>query len=255
VAEHLRAGGVRLMLATNGMRLESHAADVGRLFDEVYVSLDGATPSTHDGVRGVDALRRISAGVAAVSRVAPKLRLVARSTLHARNLHEVEMIVEAARLLGFHGVSFLPLDAASLAFGGDPGARRGLVPTPEQVDAFEEAVSRMESRGVLDDGFVLESASKLRRLARHLRASGGHADYERPECDAPWWSSVVEADGSVRPCFFHEAVGDARQGLASVRSSEKYRRALGMIRGPNTTCERCVCPKRRRVDLLARVRA
>ncbi len=56
VAERLRSEGVRLMLATNGMLLERYAAEVGRLFDEVYVSLDGASTATHDVARGVPAL-------------------------------------------------------------------------------------------------------------------------------------------------------------------------------------------------------
>jgi MoaA/NifB/PqqE/SkfB family radical SAM enzyme len=251
LAARLRAGGARTLLATNGMRLAAHADDVARLFDEVYVSLDGAGPSTHDRLRGAPAFARVAAGLAALRSRSPRPRLIARSALHGGNLGELAAIVAAARGLGCDHVSFLPLDASTLAFGGDPDARRGLLPSEGQVAAFEAEVARLEARGLLDGGFVLEPAAKLRRLARHLDASAGRLPFARPACDAPWWSLVVEADGRVRPCFFHEAVGDARRGLRRVRESAGYREALGTIRAANATCERCVCPKKRGAGPLA----
>jgi MoaA/NifB/PqqE/SkfB family radical SAM enzyme len=255
VAERLRQGGARLMLATNGMLLESVAPRVAALFHEVYVSLDGASAVTHDGLRGVPAFDRVLRGVAALRKQTPEVLIVARSTLHARNIQELEAMIATTRSAGFHHVSFLPLDASSPAFGGEPEARHPLVPSAAQVDAFEAAVGRLEAAGLLADGFVSESADKLRRLGRHLRASGGSVPFERPECDAPWWSSVVEADGAVRPCFFHAEVGDVRQGLVALRASEGYRVALEAVQAPNQACERCVCPKRRHVGLLERLLA
>jgi MoaA/NifB/PqqE/SkfB family radical SAM enzyme len=252
LAERLRQGGVRSMLATNGMLLSLHAARVGSLFDEVYVSLDGASAASHDGLRGVPAFERVASGVAALKSASPRVRVVARSTLHARNVHELEAIVEAARRMGFDNASFLALDASSGAFGGEPAARRCLVPSAAQVTSLEAAIGRLERASLLG-GFVLESAAKLRALARHLRASGGAGRFERPRCDAPWWSSVVEPDGAMRPCFFHAQVGDAREGLRSLRSSRRYRGALAGIRAENPTCRRCVCPKSRGISLRERL--
>ena len=255
IAERLRAGGARLMLATNGMRLDRFAGPVARFFDEVYVSLDGGGPTTHDRLRGVPAFARLQAGLATLRQHSPRPKLVARSALHAGNVDEVEGIVAAAASLGFDHVSFLPLDASSAAFGGRPAARAALVPTPLQLDRFREAIRHLEAAGTLRGGFVLESAEKLVRIAEHLQASAGDRPFVRPECDAPLWSSVVEADGRVRPCFFHDPVGDARGGLGRVRASAEYGSALDHIRGPNATCERCCCPKRRASGLLQRLTA
>jgi MoaA/NifB/PqqE/SkfB family radical SAM enzyme len=249
VAERLRAGGARLMLATNGMLLARHAADVARLFHEVYLSLDGPSPAVHDAQRGVPAWDRVAAGIAALRARAPRPRLIARSVVHAGTIDAFVETIEAARALGLDHVSFLPIDAASDAFGSLPPARAALVPAVEQVARFEDAVRRLDAEGALADGFVSEGRDKLLRLARHLRASAGGAAFLRPPCDAPWWSSVVEADGSVRPCFFQPAVGDARAGIGTVRRGPAYRDALRQIRRPNETCARCVCPKRRGVFL------
>jgi Fe-coproporphyrin III synthase len=240
LAERLGAGGARLMLATNGMLLERYAADVARLFGEVYVSLDGPSAAVHDAQRGVPAWDRVAAGVRALSGLPARPRVVARSVLHAGTIDALAETIAAARSLGVDQVSFLPLDAASDAFGAQPSARAALVPTDAQVARFEAAVRASDV-----DGFVAERPEKLLAFARHLRASAGARPFERPACDAPWWSSVVEADGALRPCFFQPAVGDARDGLGAVRRGAAYRGALRAIRRPNEACARCVCPKRR----------
>jgi MoaA/NifB/PqqE/SkfB family radical SAM enzyme len=252
IAERLAAGGARLTLATNGMLLARHAAEVARRFAEVYVSLDGARPASHDRLRGARAFERLAGGIAALRRVSPRPTLVARCALHAGNLDELEAIVASARSLGFDHASFLALDARSAAFGGDPVARQALLPPAERVARFEADLARMEAGGALADGFVLEDAAKLRRLARHLDASAGRRAHQRPSCDAPWWSLVVDADGGVRPCFFHQPIGEAREGLTQLRASERYRGTLAAIRAANPTCESCVCPKRGGVGFMAR---
>ena len=255
VSERLRRGGARLMLATNGMLLGPYASPVARLFDEVYVSLDGGEPTTHDRLRGASAYARLRAGLEALRGLSARPRLVARSVLHAGNLDEIDEVISGARSLGFDHVSFLALDASSDAFGGHPGSRASLVPEASQLRRFAAAISRLEAAGVLGTGFVLEPADKLRRIAAHLRAGAGEQAFVRPECDAPRWSVVVEADGRMRPCFFHAPLGDAREGLRALRESSAYRKALAHIDGPNPTCERCVCPKRRYSGLLQRLTA
>jgi MoaA/NifB/PqqE/SkfB family radical SAM enzyme len=255
IAKRLKEAKVKRTLATNGMRLAVHAREVAAFFDEVYVSLDGASPTSHDLARGTrSAFARLSAGIEAVRAQAPRPRLVARSVLHAKNLTDFEAFPEAARRLGFDRISFLALDASSPAFGAHPESRRGLVPSDRAVDGFEAAIDRLEARGELGD-FVLESADRLRVVARRLRASGGGAAGPRPDCDVATWSSVVETDGRVRPCFFHAPAGDVRHGLMAVRRSRAYSEGLLRITGPNETCARCVCPKRRAASLWQRLTA
>lgn len=238
IAERLHTGGARLMLATNGMLLARYADEVARLFDDVYVSLDGPNAAVHDVQRGVSAFSRVAHGIAALRAAAPSLPVTARSVLHAGSIDSFAETIESARDLGCDHVSFLPLDATSDAFGGRD--RTALVPSAEQVARFERAVEAMGP-----SAFVSEPPAKLLRFARHLRASGGAGRFERPECDAPWWSSVVEADGALRPCFFQPAIGDVREGLSRLRSGDRYRLALRAVQGANAACERCVCPKRR----------
>jgi radical SAM protein with 4Fe4S-binding SPASM domain len=54
---------------------------------------------------------------------------------------------------------------------------------------------------------------------------------------------VVEADGTVRPCFFHEALGNIRnQPLDEILNSSKsirFRKELDINK--DSTCIKCVC--------------
>jgi radical SAM protein with 4Fe4S-binding SPASM domain len=63
------------------------------------------------------------------------------------------------------------------------------------------------------------------------------------KCNAPWVSTVIEADGSVRPCFFHDVIGNIRDSsLADIVNSDKvisFRKTLDM--STNNTCVKCVC--------------
>ena len=63
------------------------------------------------------------------------------------------------------------------------------------------------------------------------------------KCNAPWVSAVIEADGSVRPCFFHPVSGDIRENsLTEIINSEEsisFRKSLDVQN--NEICEKCVC--------------
>jgi len=55
-------------------------------------------------------------------------------------------------------------------------------------------------------------------------------------------SVVVEANGDVRPCFFHDAVGNIRQTPLETIVGENLRRFRDRLDvGANPVCVRCVC--------------
>src|ERR1700680_1834035 len=84
---------------------------------------------------------------------------------------------------------------------------------PAEIAEFESLVEQTieEHRGDFESGFVTDSPDKLRRLPQYYAALAGRAPFPPVACNAPWMSVVIEADGAVRPCFFHEAVGNIRR--------------------------------------------
>lgn len=238
-----------ITLLTNGMLLERHAGEVARWCDETVVSLDGP-PEIHDQTRGVTgAFDRLSAGVAALKSAAPRHRVTARCTVQRRNFRQMAETVDAAWNMGLDGISFLAADVSSAAFNR---------PEPwDKAQTSDIALNRQEAAefaGVLEEfiaaheveyaaGFIAEEPAKLRRLARYYLALNGEGRFPPVSCNAPWVSAVVEADGSVRPCFFHGVLGNVRERpLEAILNSPEavaFRRNLDVRR--NSTCQRCVC--------------
>jgi radical SAM protein with 4Fe4S-binding SPASM domain len=55
-------------------------------------------------------------------------------------------------------------------------------------------------------------------------------------------SVVIEADGTVRPCFFHRAIGSIRrESLSEIVQQHLPEFRTEWSGGANATCERCVC--------------
>jgi len=114
----------------------------------------------------------------------------------------------------------------------------------DEIDDFEATIERTIAVYARDfeSGFVAESPDKLRRLPRYYAALGGDEPFPRVSCNAPWVSVVLEANGSVRPCFFHEPIGNVRDLPFAAIVTENLRLfRQGFDVGANPVCVRCVC--------------
>jgi Fe-coproporphyrin III synthase len=245
-ARLFRARGLPLHLLTSGILLERFADRVARLFARVCVSLDAPDEALYERIRGVAALATVERGIARLRQAAPDMPLTARATLHRENFRQLPALIDHARRIGLDGISFLAADVSSASAFGRRGAGDIHPIALDRQDAaeFEGVIERtiQTHRRDFANGFVAESPDKLRRLARHYAAVNGDAPFPRVACNAPWVSVVIEADGSVRPCFFHEVIGNVRKApLETIvtRHLPAFRRSLQI--GANPVCERCVC--------------
>ena len=231
--------GLSVQIATNGLGLARASHWLAGTTHEIYVSLDGPEP-IHDELRGAGMFGRLAAGVRFLAAMPVRPRLVARSVISRRNAGALEDTVAAARLLGFDAISFLPVDTTSDAFGGDPAARSFHALAGPEIEALGQGIGRLARAGALG-AYVVEDERKLLEMAR-LPEAANAARARR--CNAPEWSSVVEADGSIRPCFFQPPIPAAASAtLREVRESAEYRDSLRILGSANPICASCVCPK------------
>src|SRR5262245_60960942 len=244
-ATMFRARGLTLHLLTSGILLERFADKVARHFARVCISLDASTEALYEEVRGVAALGTVRRGVERLRAMAPRLPLTARATLHRANFREMPRLIDCAHAMGLDGISFLPADVSSHAFGRTrPPDPAPLALNPDEVSAFAEIVERTVAayQDEFASGFVAESPEKLRRLPQYYAALGRSAAFPPVRCNAPWVSVVIEADGDVRPCFFHGAIGSVRRTpLATIvmRDLRAFRASFDV--GGDPLCRRCVC--------------
>lgn len=265
LCELLAAVDVQVSLLSTGLLLERHASEIARWCDEVIVSLDGPR-EIHDRIRRIPgAYDRLAAGVASLHAADPGLPISGRCVLQRINFRALAGTIRAARAIGLDRISFLAADTSSTAFNRPDGwdesrvsevaLNRAEVAEAEQVVEAVTGACSVE----LGSGFVTESPERLRSLVRYFVALSGDADFPANRCNAPWVSAVVEADGTVRPCFFHRAYGSLHQApLDEVLNSDGavgFRRGLDVASDP--ICRRCVCtlwldPKRPNLPRSAR---
>ncbi len=245
----LKEEDVHISLHTTGLLLKKHADKIIEWVDDVIVSLDGDEPG-HDHIRNITgAYSKLAEGVQWIKSLQPYYRITARTVIHKLNFRSWPAIVRTAKATGLDQISFLPADTSSQAFNRE-------VPWAEERQA-EVAISRdelPELKKVLEEliiefnsdfssRFIAESPGKLMNIYHYYKAMQGEGDFPYKKCNAPWVSAVIEADGNVRPCFFHDAIGDLRtQSLIEILNGKKgmdFRRQLDME--TNEICKRCVC--------------
>jgi MoaA/NifB/PqqE/SkfB family radical SAM enzyme len=244
-ARLFRANGLRLHLLTSGVLLEKCAPEVAAEFSRVIVSLDASTDGLYHDIRGVSALNLVEKGVARLRRIAPAIPVTARATLHRMNFRELPRLIGHAKAMALDGISFLPADVSSSAFGRNgPRPASGLLLDAGEIVECAALVERTIAERPCDfeSGFIAESPAKLRRIPQYYDALAHGRRFAPAGCNAPWVSAVVEANGAVRPCFFHEPIGSIREAplpTLVARELRRFRQTLDIATNP--ICGKCVC--------------
>ncbi len=240
---------IKITLLSTGLLLKRYAAETVEFCDEVTVSLDGSR-AVHDAIRRVPrAFDRLAEGVAALKTRDSGFRVTARCVVQRANYIDLPNVIDAAHEIGLDQLSFLAADVTTEAFNRPApwdAKRAGEVALSlDEVNDFERLVEDVIDRyaGDFASGFIAESPAKLRRLPRYFAALHGQGDFPETRCNAPWVSTVIEADGTVRPCFFHGPLGNIHEqsleAILNAEAAQAFRRALDVRR--DAVCRRCVC--------------
>jgi MoaA/NifB/PqqE/SkfB family radical SAM enzyme len=283
IARRFRAEGAYVSLLTNGLLIRKQAEEVLASVDELIVSLDGGTAATYEAIRGVDAFDLIMDGIRAVRAGGlPVSTRTTVQRANFREISQIIEAAKAADVnrVSFLTVDVSNQFAFGPRFAADPslalmssvtsnqavsapplykvgrgqGEEDSLVGdevsssalTPDDVIELAHILDDVERRFADDfaSGLMSESPEKLRRMVAYFNAINGDGDFPRPRCNAPHLSTVIEVDGSLRPCYFLPAYGklnggklaDAINTPAAQAMREAYRT------GKRPECERCVCP-------------
>ena len=247
-----KSHGMTGTLTTNGTRLGEELVrllvEIG--WDEVHVSVDGATAATHDALRGrsgafrraVSAACRLRRARDAAGVAVPRISL--HTVITARNVDELPAIVRLAAALGADGVEFDSLVAYR----------------PEQLalalDAQGEARLRTRAREGLDEAARLGVRTTLARFMepeRARRGAGVPAASARPgllgraPCLKPWHHLVVDSAGRISACCVLSGQGERLReaALDPVREAWETSGWLGELRAamcagaPPARCAEC----------------
>ncbi|UCG25061.1 MAG: radical SAM protein [Chloroflexota bacterium] len=246
----LRENGIqKITILSTGLLLKKYARQVVDSLDEVIVSLDGSEP-VHDAIRRVPrAYERLFEGVQAVKALDPDFAISGRCVIQRLNFADWPNIVDAARHIGLEQISFLAADVSTDAFNRpdlwDDERIEQVNLLPEQLPHMKRVLETLirDYAADFENGFIAESPAKLRHIHQYYAALHQQGPFPAVECNAPWVSAVVEADGTVRPCYFHRPMGNIRQAaLSELINHPKeiaFRQSLDMDK--NELCRKCVC--------------
>ncbi len=245
----LQQRDIKITLLSTGLTLKKHAATLIKYVNDIIISLDG-DEATHNAIRNIpDAFQKTAEGVQAIKQLDSAFRITARTVIHRLNFQKWPAIIEAAKSMGLDQVSFLPADVSSHAFNREvlwsDQRQHEILPDETELAALTAILEELLVNNLFDfeSGFIAESPEKLRKIPAYYAAFYGQNPFPYKKCNAPWVSTVVEADGTVRPCFFHAPMGNIREhSLEEILNSDesiRFRKELDMEK--DSTCIKCVC--------------
>src|SRR3954470_5882876 len=249
LCEILKSRDIKITLLSTGLSLAREAARLVKSVDDVIVSIDGPA-DLHDSIRNIPgAFNKMREGIAAIRELDSSFQISGRSVIHRLNYECWMEIVEAAKEINLDSISFLPADVTSHAFNREVlwsnNRQHEILPEESELPVLYEVVERLveEYKGEFESRFILESPEKIWTIYSYYAAFYGRNGFPFKKCNAPWVSAVIEADGTVRPCFFHKPMGNIRDnGLEEILNSKEaiaFRKSLDIHSNP--TCVKCVC--------------
>ncbi len=245
----LKQHDIKISLLSTGLTIRKHSANLVKWVDEIIISLDG-DEALHDSIRNISgAFFKLRDGIESVRALNPDFKITGRCVIHRLNFRHWADIIRTAREIHLNSISFLPADVSSMAFN-----RETAWSADRQQEILLTESELPEMKIILDDIlvrfaedfknlFISESPQKLQKIFYYYSAYYGLNEFPYKKCNAPWVSTVIEADGTVRPCFFHDAYGNIKNGsldtIINSRSAIEFRKNLNMAK--NETCLKCVC--------------
>jgi MoaA/NifB/PqqE/SkfB family radical SAM enzyme len=247
--EILKDQNIKITLLSTGLTVKKHCEQLVKWVDDIIVSLDG-DEVVHDAIRNIPgAFKKLKEGIESVRAVDPYFRISGRSVIHRLNFRNWPAIIPAAKDIALDSISFLPADVSSTAFNRESvwtgDRQQEIVLTESELEEMKIIIGGMleEFEDEFKNHYILESPQKFQKIYYYYAAYFGLNPFPYKKCNAPWVSTVIEADGTVRPCFFHKAYGNIKDGsLDSIINSEsavEFRKKLDMDN--NETCLKCVC--------------
>ncbi len=196
IIAHAGRRHIAVHLCTNATRIDARTAR--RLAEAgthtVSISLDGSRPETHDAIRGKGSFEATMAGIAALRRHAPGIRIGINYLITVSNVTDMVPTLALAESLGVRQVKFAPVHTNLLHRDKPIGTYADLVfRTDRDLQRLEREVSRLigvarRARVQVNPVSYLEGIVDLYRSPRRFRCYAGYA------------VCAIGPTGEVTPC-------------------------------------------------------
>lgn len=215
---------MRVDLLTNSTLIEeSLAVHLSCPNFSTTVSLDGACSETHDLLRGRGCFDKVVKGLNLLSQA--KANFHVATTVHKKNIHEMENLVEFAVELDARSISFILLDPI-----GRARYQKDLLLEPEDISSISYTVKRLADvfAKSIYVGYLDPSTPNYKDLNPKTKNS-------KIFCTAGTTRIAIRSDGGVFPCVyaFHDdrfAMGSTKlQPIEDIWLSESWELFRGSV--------------------------
>jgi MoaA/NifB/PqqE/SkfB family radical SAM enzyme len=247
--EILQKQNIKVSLLSTGLTLKKNAEQLIQWVNDIIVSLDG-NEEIHNRIRDIpDAYQKLKEGVQHIKSISAGFKITGRTVIHRLNFRHWHSIIDSVKEMGLDQISFLPADVSSHAFNREmlwsDQRQHEILLDENELPLLKEITEDIIGKHAADFAchFIAESPEKLRKIYGYYSAFFNLNPFPYKKCNAPWVSAVVEADGTVRPCFFHPPMGNIHQesfeDILNSKESINFRKELDMDK--DSTCVKCVC--------------
>jgi MoaA/NifB/PqqE/SkfB family radical SAM enzyme len=247
--EILNEENIKVTLLSTGLTIKKNAEQLIKWVNDIIVSVDG-DEQAHDYIRNIPgAFNKLKEGISYIKAMKPSYKITSRTVIHRINYQRWPLIIEAAKEIGLDQISFLPADVSSHAFNRemlwDENRQHEILLSFEDLPYLKNVIQKLmvDYKEEFKNNFIAESPEKIWKIYEYYAAYYGLNPFPYKKCNAPWVSTVIEADGTVKPCFFHDALGNIhKNSLNKILNSDEaihFRETLNI--SVNATCVKCVC--------------
>lgn len=195
---YLTSKKMRVNLFTNATLIDD---ETGRILSHwnfsTTISLDGADAKTHNMLRGCDCFNKTVKGLEYMSR--HKAKFYISTTIHKKNMHQIEQITNFASKLGAQGISFILIDPV-----GRAKEKNTLLLDRLDREKIRYIIEKIKINGNNNIPIIYSDSSKtefddITYIKRHQSIK---RTYEEIYCPGGTTRIAIRSDGKVFPCVY-----------------------------------------------------
>jgi radical SAM protein with 4Fe4S-binding SPASM domain len=230
LAEYARDHGVFTMMSTNGWFMTPEVANrlekVG--FMHVRVSLDGATATTHDSIRGVKGSFGRAVKAVRILKETNIPRIGISPTVLSENVEEIPTLIELGLELGVDEMQLVQLCARGRGVQAQAA-------TVDQLVRLRDIFTEYKDRLV---GKLNLTATEGISLEESLDTQNSSSLPDFWGCPAGRTCLAIEAEGTIQPCILYKASAGNIRERSLVEIWEKSP-LFNQMRTPDKECISC----------------
>ncbi|MCL2099913.1 MAG: hypothetical protein FWH24_05720, partial [Oscillospiraceae bacterium] len=113
-----------------------------------------------------------------------------------------------------------------------------------EIYEFENIIEILQNKYKKDFelGIITESPEKLKLISQYFKAVIGKDNFPRFICNLPFYTSVIDYDLSLRPCFFLPSCGSVKNGnlIQCINNDEAKKIRKQILKNERKECAYCI---------------